>query len=99
MATARKPRASTVKETTFAWEGKNKDGKVVRGEIRAASVAVVQTTLRRQGISNPSVKKVGFKMGKSYRKRHSPIHPPISYDDEIGRSIAAIIRYCWTRPR
>lgn len=63
MATARKPRASTVKETTFAWEGKNKDGKVVRGEIRAASVAVVQTTLRRQGISNPSVKKVGFKMG------------------------------------
>lgn len=63
MATARKPRASTVKETTFAWEGKNKDGKIVRGEIRAASVAVVQTTLRRQGISNPSVKKVGFKMG------------------------------------
>ena len=63
MATARKPRASTAKETTFAWEGKNKDGKVVRGEIRAASIAVVQTTLRRQGISNPSVKKVGFKMG------------------------------------
>lgn len=63
MATARKPRASTVKESTFTWEGKNKDGKVVRGEIRAASIAVVQTTLRRQGISNPSVKKVGFKMG------------------------------------
>jgi type IV pilus assembly protein PilC len=63
MATARKPRASTVKESTFTWEGKNKDGKIVRGEIRAASIAVVQTTLRRQGISNPSIKKVRFKMG------------------------------------
>lgn len=63
MATARKPRASTVKESTFSWEGKNKDGKIVRGEIRAASTTVVQTTLRRQGISNPSIKKVGFKMG------------------------------------
>lgn len=69
MATARKPRASTVKESTFTWEGKNKDGKVVRGEIRAASVAVVQTTLRRQGISNPSVKKVGFKMGGKVREK------------------------------
>jgi type IV pilus assembly protein PilC len=63
MATARKPRASTVKEFTFLWEGKNRDGKIVRGEMRAASVAVVQTTLRRQGISNPSIKKSSFKMG------------------------------------
>jgi type IV pilus assembly protein PilC len=31
--------------------------------MRAASVAVVQTTLRRQGISNPSIKKSSFKMG------------------------------------
>jgi type IV pilus assembly protein PilC len=63
MATAKKTRASSTKETNFLWEGKNKDGKTVRGEMRAASVAVVQTTLRRQGISSPSVKKVGFKMG------------------------------------
>jgi type IV pilus assembly protein PilC len=63
MATARKPRASTVKETTFLWEGKNKDGKIIRGEMRAASITVVQTTLRRQGISNPSIKKASFKMG------------------------------------
>lgn len=62
MATARKPRASTVKESTFLWEGKNKDGKIVRGEMRAASIAVVQTTLRRQGVSNTSIKKSSFKM-------------------------------------
>ena len=63
MATAAKPRARKVKENTFLWEGKNKDGKTVRGEIRAASESVVQTTLRRQGISNAKIKKLHFKSG------------------------------------
>ncbi|MBL8406088.1 MAG: type II secretion system F family protein, partial [Dechloromonas sp.] len=62
MATAR-PKASAVKESTFQWEGKNKDGKAVRGEMRAASESVVQTTLRRQGITNAKVKKLRFKTG------------------------------------
>src|SRR5574343_928619 len=62
MATAR-PKASAVKESAFQWEGKNKDGKVVRGEMRAASESVVQTTLRRQGITNTKVKKVRFTKG------------------------------------
>jgi type IV pilus assembly protein PilC len=35
---------------TYAWEGKDKSGKIVRGEMRAASPTVVRTTLRRQGI-------------------------------------------------
>lgn len=63
MATAARPKASAVKEYTFQWEGKNKDGKSVRGEMRAASVSVVQTTLRRQGITNTKVKKLRFKSG------------------------------------
>ncbi len=62
MATAR-PKASAVKESTFQWEGRNKDGKSVRGEMRAASESVVQTTLRRQGITNTKVKKLRFKTG------------------------------------
>jgi len=62
MATAR-PRASAVKESTFQWEGRNKDGKAVRGEMRAATESVVQTTLRRQGITNTKVKKLRFKTG------------------------------------
>ncbi len=62
MATASKQKAK-VKESAFLWEGKNKDGKIVRGEIRAASESVVQSTLRRQGISNTKVKKVRFKSG------------------------------------
>lgn len=63
MATAAKPRASGVKESSFLWEGRNKDGKTVRGEIRAASESVVQTTLRRQGVINAKVKKVRYKRG------------------------------------
>ena len=63
MATAAKARTLTVRESTFSWEGKNRDGKSVRGEMRAASEAVVQTSLRRQGIVNARVKKARFKVG------------------------------------
>jgi type IV pilus assembly protein PilC len=58
MATAGKPKTHDIKEYTFQWEGKNRDGKMARGEIRAASAAVVQSSLRRQGIINAKVKKL-----------------------------------------
>ncbi|HLS86722.1 MAG TPA: type II secretion system F family protein [Burkholderiales bacterium] len=48
MATA--AAAKGPKELTFLWEGKDKAGKVVRGEMRAHGVALVNATLRRQGI-------------------------------------------------
>ncbi len=63
MATAAKARTLVVKEHTFQWEGKNRDGKPIRGEMRAASDAVVQTSLRRQGVFDAKVKKVRFKLG------------------------------------
>src|SRR5512139_116395 len=63
MATAVKARSLATKENTYLWEGKNRDGKTVRGEMRAASEAVVQTSLRRQGVMNAKVKKQRFKMG------------------------------------
>lgn len=63
MATAARPKTPAVKESTFQWEGRNKDGKSVRGEMRAASESVVQTTLRRQGISNTKVKKLRVRSG------------------------------------
>ncbi len=65
MATASKAKTSAVKEISFQWEGRNKDGKTVRGEMRAASESVVQTSLRRQGISNVKLKKTKFKSGGS----------------------------------
>lgn len=65
MAAPRKPekRDLGVKEFTFVWEGKDKGGKVVRGEVRAASETVVNTTLRRQGILPVKVKKQSFRGG------------------------------------
>ena len=69
MATAAKSRASAVKEVAYLWEGKNKDGKLVRGEMRAASESVVQAKIRRQGITNTKVKKVRFKSGSKITEK------------------------------
>jgi type IV pilus assembly protein PilC len=63
MASPKKSKIPAVKESTFQWEGRNKDGKTVRGEMRAATETVVQNTLRRQGITSPKIKKLRFKSG------------------------------------
>jgi type IV pilus assembly protein PilC len=52
------------KETLFFWEGKDRSGKTVRGQMRASSASVVSSALRRQGIANPKVKKVKVGSGK-----------------------------------
>ncbi len=49
--------AKTVKQITYLWEGKDKKGKVLKGEVRASGEAVVKATLRRQGINVSKVKK------------------------------------------
>ncbi|MGZ8269914.1 MAG: type II secretion system F family protein [Methylophilus sp.] len=49
--------AKTVKQFTYQWEGKDRKGKVIKGEMRAAGEAVVNATLRRQGINITKVKK------------------------------------------
>ena len=51
------------KEFTFAWEGKDKAGKVVRGELKAVSEVAVNATLRRQGIMVSKVKQQKSKGG------------------------------------
>ena len=45
------------KEITYSWEGKDKKGKIVKGEMRAAGDSFVNATLRRQGITVTKVKK------------------------------------------
>jgi type IV pilus assembly protein PilC len=49
MATAAAPVAK-VKEVTYLWEGKDKSGKLIKGQMRAGGTALVNVTLRRQGI-------------------------------------------------
>jgi type IV pilus assembly protein PilC len=55
--------AARPKEFTFQWEGKDKAGKVIRGEMRAGGQAVVNATLRRQGILVTKVKKLRISGG------------------------------------
>ena len=60
MATAAAAAAAAAKgpkEFTYAWEGKDKAGKTVRGELRAVSEIAVNATLRRQGIMVQKVRK------------------------------------------
>ncbi|CAG0930277.1 MAG: Type II secretion system protein F [Rhodocyclaceae bacterium] len=65
MATATRTakKDSGVKEYSFAWEGKDKSGKIMRGEMRAGGEALVHATLRRQGVLVTKVKKQTFKRG------------------------------------
>ncbi|NHZ88145.1 type II secretion system F family protein [Massilia sp. CCM 8733] len=64
MALAQTKTAAAVKESVYAWEGKDKTGKTVRGELRAGGEAVVNVTLRRQGVMVTKVKKKRYRSGK-----------------------------------
>ncbi|HEY8101519.1 MAG TPA: type II secretion system F family protein [Burkholderiaceae bacterium] len=66
MATAARKVGNTgpIKEAIFAWEGKDKTGKKVQGELRANGEAVVSATLRRQGVLVTKIKRKSFKSGK-----------------------------------
>jgi type IV pilus assembly protein PilC len=54
----------TTKEITYSWEGKDKKGKITKGEMKAASETLVSSTLRRQGITVTKVKKQSSFSGK-----------------------------------
>ena len=54
MATA-KPKGT--KEAVYEWEGKDRNGKQVRGEIRAVGENQVLASLRRQGVTPGKIKK------------------------------------------
>jgi type IV pilus assembly protein PilC len=66
MATAAAATAAKkdVKEASFVWEGKDKSGKTVSGQMRASGEAVVRASLRRQGIQVSKVKKQRMGGGK-----------------------------------
>jgi type IV pilus assembly protein PilC len=63
MATAAAVKREVNKTFVFAWEGKDKAGKVMRGEVRAGGESVVAASLRRQGITVTKVKKVRMRSG------------------------------------
>jgi len=67
MATATLAKAP--KEVIFEWEGKDRNGKVVRGEMRAGGEAVVNASLRRQGILVNKVRKRRTTGGRSIKQK------------------------------
>ena len=67
MATA--AAARDIKDFIFDWEGKDKSGKPVRGEVRAGGEAMVSASLRRQGILVTKVKKRRTRGGSSIKQK------------------------------
>ena len=68
MATAVKS-DKAVKDPLFIWEGKDRSGKLIRGEMRAGGKASVNATLRRQGITVVNVKEQKFSSGKKIKEK------------------------------
>ena len=67
MATAAAVR--DIKDFVFEWEGKDKNGKVVRGEIRSGGEAQVSAQLRRQGVLVTKVKKRRMRGGTAIKQK------------------------------
>ncbi len=70
MASA-KPRDS--KESVYEWEGKDRNGKQVRGETRAAGENQVKSALRRQGVTPTKIKKRRMSAGRSIKPKDMAI--------------------------
>ncbi len=57
MATVAAQTDKKSKEFNYAWEGMDKTGKKIKGEMRAAGPVIITSTLRRQGIKVTKIKK------------------------------------------
>jgi type IV pilus assembly protein PilC len=66
MATAK---TAVSKEAVFEWEGKDRNGKQVRGEIRAAGENQVKASLRRQGVTPTKIKTRRMSAGSSIKPK------------------------------
>ena len=69
MATASVAAKGRIKDIVFEWEGKDKNGKNVRGEMRAGGEAMVSASLRRQGVMVQKVKKRRMSGGKPIKQK------------------------------
>ena len=66
MATAKSTNST---DAVFEWEGKDRNGKQVRGEIRAAGENQVKASLRRQGVTPTKIKKRRMRSGKTIKPK------------------------------
>ncbi len=61
------------KEFVFEWEGKDRNGKQVRGEIRAGGENQVQASLRRQGVISTKIKKRRMRSSRAIKPKDMAI--------------------------
>lgn len=66
MATAK---TSDRKDAVYEWEGKDRNGKQVRGELRAAGENQIKASLRRQGITPTKIKKRRMSAGRPIKPK------------------------------
>ncbi len=69
MATAAVSVNKKSKDVLFQWEGKDKTGKIHKGELRASGEAAVSASLRRQGIMVTTVKRRKVSGGKAVKPK------------------------------
>ena len=62
-------KSKSTKDFVFEWEGKDRNGKQVRGETRAVGENQVQAMLRRQGVMPTKVKKRRMRAGRSIKPK------------------------------
>ncbi len=62
-------KATDVADVLFEWEGKDRNGKAVKGEMRAAGENQVKAFLRRQGIMPSKIKKRRMSAGRGIKPK------------------------------
>ncbi len=61
--------SKTIKDFVFEWEGRDRNGKQVSGEVRAVGENQVQASLRRQGVMPSKIKKRRMRSGKAIKPK------------------------------
>ncbi|MDD1506775.1 type II secretion system F family protein [Pseudomonas sp. CNPSo 3701] len=60
--------AKAPKTSTFVWEGKDRKGSIVKGELSGQNPALIKAQLRKQGINPTKVRKKGMSLGGTGKK-------------------------------
>ncbi len=74
-ATTQRPRSAkaSAREFVYEWEGKDRNGKQVRGETRAAGENQVKSMLRRQGVTLVKMKRRRMSAGRAIKPKDMAI--------------------------
>jgi len=66
-------KTANLKEAVYEWEGKDRNGKLVRGEMRAGGENQVKSSLRRQGVTPAKIKKRRTSGGRAIKPKDMAI--------------------------